>query len=81
VENNQEDPAYKSNLSLSDRLALQGEVLTLREKVKAQKSIIRKLENHIDWLRQTFHRAHHEGSLDDCRLNTCDAALKILRKR
>lgn len=40
-----------------------------------------KLRETIDWLRQTYHRAHHEGPLDECEKNTCDAALKALGKR
>jgi len=35
----------------------------------------------IDWLRQTVHRATHDGPLDECRKITCDAALKALGKR
>jgi len=35
----------------------------------------------LDWLRQTVHRAHHSGPLDECLKNTCDAALKALGKR
>jgi len=39
------------------------------------------LERELDWVRQTVHRAHHEGPLDECPKNTCDAALKALGKR
>lgn len=35
----------------------------------------------VDWIRQTVHRGTHIGSLDGCRKNTCDAALKMLGKR
>ena len=42
---------------------------------------VARLEREIDWLRQTVHRAHHEGPLDECTLNTCDAALRLLEKR
>ncbi len=39
------------------------------------------LKETIDFLRQTYHRAHHDGPLNACRNNTCDAALKQLGKR
>ncbi len=43
---------------------------------------VRDLEKHTDWMRQTVHRAHHgEIPLDDCKMNTCDAALKLLGRR
>lgn len=40
------------------------------------------LAKTLEWMRQTVHRAHHgANSLDDCTLNTCDAALKALGRR
>jgi hypothetical protein len=35
----------------------------------------------LDWIRQTVHRAHHAGPLNECRVNTCDAAMKIIGVR
>lgn len=34
----------------------------------------------VDWLRQTYHRAHHEGDLATCPKNTCQAALDVIAK-
>jgi len=39
-----------------------------------------KLVDVLDWFRQTVHRAHHEGPLDECPRNTCDAAIKVLAR-
>lgn len=40
---------------------------------------ILQLRKDIDWMRQTVHRAHHDGPLDQCRKNTCAYALQILK--
>ena len=32
----------------------------------------------IDWMRQTVHRAHHDGPLNECRKSVCHAALDRL---
>lgn len=42
---------------------------------------IETLERELDWHRQTVHRAHHDGPLDECQKDTCDAVLKSLGKR
>lgn len=34
----------------------------------------------VDWLRQTYHRAHHDGDLDTCEKNTCQAARDVMAK-
>ena len=51
--------------------------MTLEEALKR----IEVLEERLDWLRQTVHQAHHEGSLDECQKNTCDGAIQVLGKR
>lgn len=38
---------------------------------------VEQLKKDIEWMRQTVHRAHHEGTLEDCRKNTCSYARKI----
>ena len=35
----------------------------------------------LDWMRQAIHRANHDGPLDECKKNTCDAALKAMGRR
>ncbi|KKN06337.1 hypothetical protein LCGC14_1078330 [marine sediment metagenome] len=32
----------------------------------------------IDWMRQTVHRAYHDGPLNECRRSVCHAALDAL---
>ena len=36
------------------------------------------LAKEFEWVRQTVHRAHHDGEMKDCFMNTCDAANKAL---
>lgn len=37
-----------------------------------------KLLETIDWLAQTYHRAHHEGDPFTCEKNTCKAARDLI---
>jgi hypothetical protein len=34
--------------------------------------------DHLKWLRQTVHQAHHEGEIEACRKSTCTAARDLL---
>jgi hypothetical protein len=34
----------------------------------------------VDWMRQTYHRAHHQGDLDACEKSTCRAAIEVIAK-
>lgn len=40
----------------------------------------KRLLEAVDWIRQTVHRAHHEGNLEDCEKNTCAYAIGTLRE-
>lgn len=33
----------------------------------------------LDWVGQTVHRAHHDGSFEDCQKNTCQAITTQLK--
>ncbi len=39
---------------------------------------VQKLKDGINWIMQTVHRAHHEGSIEDCRKNTCAYARELI---
>lgn len=67
----------KTDLDLTDVELL----MLTREERDVLKKRVEELERDIDWMRQTIHRAHHEGPLDECKKNTCDAALRLLGKR
>jgi len=50
------------------------EVAACREAIQAADALAKDFE----WVKQTVHRAHHEGPLEGCKKNTCDAARKAL---
>jgi len=40
---------------------------------------VEKLRKDIDWIRQTIHRGYHDGSLEECRKNTCTYARQLIK--
>lgn len=48
---------------------------------KGREDAIAHVKPEVHWIQQTVHRSHHDGPLDECKINTCDAALKLIGKR
>ena len=42
---------------------------------------VEELEATLKWVRQTVHQAHHEGEIETCRKNTCDAVTKTINPK
>lgn len=57
------------------------ELIDPQDWILIPKKEVTKYRDTIDWMRQTIHRAYHEGPLEDCRHHTCDAALRVLGER
>ena len=42
--------------------------------------LIAQLRETLRWVREAVHQAHHEGAIEECPKNTCDAVRQALAK-
>ena len=55
-----------------------GNNVSMRERITALEGELRQMRELLKWVRQTIHQAHHDGEIEKCPKNTCNAITQVL---